>query len=674
MIIKSPITTDLNIDRLEDLYKLKPIMETTNLKINKSQIARELGVDRRTVDKYVNGFSKSKHRTSTNCLMPYMDIIRDLLSDENEQLFYYRRVLWQFLCDNHGYSGSYVNFCYYLNRVPEFAGYFNKRQPARVKAYIRYETPPGKQAQLDWKESLKLLTTDLGWVEVNVFVLILSFSRYRVYRMSMTKSQDVLLSLLDDAFQTFSGVPEEIVTDNMKTVMDEPRTKGSPGKVNVRFRQFADDYGFRVQPCVAATPRTKGKVESPMRILDELRAYNGKLSYTGFIELLARINDRENSKVHPGTGKIPLMYLKKEKDALSPLPQELIRHPYQLMDHKTTVDESGLFRCSGKQYSAPPEYIGKTVTLQIHDDYIHVYCNTKLIALHPVSEKKINYKEEHYTALARMTHSFAESKIEKRAKENLNAIGAISIYQQTEKNLATLRLNQMKLHLEDVANSVGSESLSFTEGLLKLTNYELDFKESSAAANTIHAAAFPFVKTLKDFDFDFQPSVSEKQMQEFCSLGFMERAENIVFLGSSGVGKTHLATAIGISAAQHHNITYFIKCHELLQQLKKAKLENRLETRLKHLNRYKLLIIDEIGYLPINKEDSNLFFQLIDMRYEKKSTILTTNINFGDWDSVFYDAVVADAILNRVLHHSHVVTITGNSYRLKDHITEDSSR
>lgn len=95
---------------------------------------------------------------------------------------------------------------------------------------------------------------------------------------------------------------------------------------------------------------------------------------------------------------------------------------------------------------------------------------------------------------------------------------------------------------------------------------------------------------------------------------------------------------------------------------------------MKHLNRYKLLIIDEIGYLPINKEDSNLFFQLIDMRYEKKSTILTTNINFGDWDSVFYDAVVADAILNRVLHHSHVVTITGNSYRLKDHITEDSSR
>lgn len=245
-----------------------------------------------------------------------------------------------------------------------------------------------------------------------------------------------------------------------------------------------------------------------------------------------------------------------------------------------------------------------------------------------------------------------------------------SIYQQVSKNLETLRLGQMALHLQEVADRVSSENLSFSEGLLKLSNYEVDFKENSSSNNTIKAAAFPFVKTLNDFDFDFQPTVSEKQMQEFCSLGFMEHAENIVFLGNSGVGKTHLATAIGIEAAKHHNITYFIKCHNLLQQLKKAKLENRLEQRLKHFNRYKLLIIDEIGYLPIDKEDSNLFFQLIDMRYEKKSTILTTNISFGDWDSVFYDAVVADAILNRILHHSHVVKITGKSYRLKNMISE----
>lgn len=170
-----------------------------------------------------------------------------------------------------------------------------------------------------------------------------------------------------------------------------------------------------------------------------------------------------------------------------------------------------------------------------------------------------------------------------------------SIYRQTVQNLETLRLNQMKLHLDEAVQDVGTQNLSFSEGLLKLTNYEVDFKEKSAAQNMIHAAAFPFVKTLADYDFEFQPSVSEAQMQEFCTLGFMEKAENIVFLGSSGVGKTHLATAIGIAAARHHNITYFVKCSSLLQQLRKAKLENRLEARLKHFNRYKLLIIDEIG-------------------------------------------------------------------------------
>ena len=425
MIIKSPVTTNLKIEKLEDLYKLKPFMESANLKINKSQIARELDVDRRTVDKYINGFHKSKHRTSSNCLTHYKDIIRELLSDENEQVFYYRRVLWQYLCDNHGYHGAYSNFCYYLSREPEFAAYFRKRLPAKSEAYIRYETPVGKQAQLDWKESLRLLTTDLGWVEVNIFVLLLSFSRYRIYRMVPTKSQDVLFFCLDDAFTVFGGVPEEIVTDNMKTIMDQPGTRGPKGKINIRFQQFADDYGFRVQPCIAATPKTKGKVESPMRILDELRAYNGRLTYLGFVELLAKINDRENSKVHPGTGKIPLMYLKKEKDSFGPLPQQTIRNPYQLVDHKVRIDNASLFHYRGKQYSVPPEYIGKSVTLQVYDDYIHVYCNMKLIALQPLSEKKINYQEDHYRDLICRTHSFAEENIAARAKENLRALGAV---------------------------------------------------------------------------------------------------------------------------------------------------------------------------------------------------------------------------------------------------------
>lgn len=246
-----------------------------------------------------------------------------------------------------------------------------------------------------------------------------------------------------------------------------------------------------------------------------------------------------------------------------------------------------------------------------------------------------------------------------------------SIYRQLCANLEQLKLPQIALHLEEVSSLVSSGSLSFSEGLLKLSNYEADFQTEKAASSMIKAAAFPFIKEIKDYEFDFQPSVNQQEIMELATLRFVENAENLVFLGTSGVGKTHLATSIGIEAAKKRYSTYFIKCTDLLHQLKKAQIENRLENRLKHFCHYRLLVIDELGYLPINKEDSNLFFQLIDKRYEKKSTILTTNINFNEWDSIFYDAVVANAILDRLLHHSHVVTITGRSYRLKDHIKQE---
>lgn len=243
-----------------------------------------------------------------------------------------------------------------------------------------------------------------------------------------------------------------------------------------------------------------------------------------------------------------------------------------------------------------------------------------------------------------------------------------STYQQLNISLEKLKLMQMKEHLEEVSNFVSQNKLSFSDGLLKLCNYEIDYKTEVASKSMIKAAAFPFVKTIEDYDFEFQPCVDKQEILELATLRFMENSENVVFLGSSGVGKTHLATSIAIVAASKRYSTYFIKCHDLLQQLKRAKMENRLENKLKYINRYKLLIVDELGYLPIDKEDSNLFFQLVDMRYEKKSTILTTNINFNDWDSIFNDTIVANAILDRILHHSKVITINGRSYRVKDYI------
>lgn len=249
-----------------------------------------------------------------------------------------------------------------------------------------------------------------------------------------------------------------------------------------------------------------------------------------------------------------------------------------------------------------------------------------------------------------------------------------SSYTKLIHNLKYLKLNQMVAHLDETIDFMNHNNLSFIDTLIKLTDYEIHMKEINMIKAMVKVAAFPHLKEIKDFDFSFQPSINKDQILDFTTLRFIEQKENIVFLGSSGVGKTHLATSIGIVAAKKRISTYFIKCHDLLLNLKKAKLENRLETRLKHYNKYKLLIIDEIGYLPIDEDDAKLFFQLIDMRYEKKSTIFTTNANFKSWGEIFQDPKLANAILDRILHHATVVHIVGESYRLKDHIqTEKKS-
>ena len=157
-------------------------------------------------------------------------------------------------------------------------------------------------------------------------------------------------------------------------------------------------------------------------------------------------------------------------------------------------------------------------------------------------------------------------------------------------------------------------------------------------------------------------------------MSFIDNHENIIFVGNPGTGKTHLAVALGIEAAKHRNSVYFITCHNLIQKLNKAQRENRLDKQLQHLAQYKLLIIDEIGYLPVDHQGSNLFFQLIARRYMKKSTIVTTNMPFSKWGEIFSDNTLASAVLDRLLHYSHIIRITGNSYRIKDKIAETDSR
>ena len=243
-------------------------------------------------------------------------------------------------------------------------------------------------------------------------------------------------------------------------------------------------------------------------------------------------------------------------------------------------------------------------------------------------------------------------------------------YNKLLNNLDVLKMDKIKEFYPKYIGMPGVNNKTLTEALYELTEKEIAFRTERAGQTQIQVSAFPFRKDLSDYDFDFQPSINKKEIEELNTLGFLERHENVLFVGSCGVGKTHLAVALGITVAKSHKSVYFITCHNLITQLNKAFFENKLESRLKHFCKYELLIIDEIGYLPIDKQGANLFFQLIARRYEKHSTIITTNINFSKWGEIFSDNVIANAILDRLLHHSTVITIKGPSYRIKDKIKE----
>jgi DNA replication protein DnaC len=233
-------------------------------------------------------------------------------------------------------------------------------------------------------------------------------------------------------------------------------------------------------------------------------------------------------------------------------------------------------------------------------------------------------------------------------------------------NLENLKMRKTLEILENYLERAVRDKLNIVEVLDHIFSQEADNRRKLAYEKQVQMSGFPIKKTLCDFDFTFQPSIDLRQIDELATMRFVGNAENVIFLGPLGVGKTHLATALGMVAAQHRFSVYYINCHTLIEQLKKSHYENRLADKLKVLGKYKLLIIDEIGYLPMDIQGANLFFQLIARRYEKSSTIFTSNKTFSQWNEVFADITIASAILDRVLHHATVINIKGESYRLKE--------
>lgn len=241
-----------------------------------------------------------------------------------------------------------------------------------------------------------------------------------------------------------------------------------------------------------------------------------------------------------------------------------------------------------------------------------------------------------------------------------------TMIEKIKNNLLILNMKNTYENIDSYLEQGIKNKIGLQEFLNTILENEASSKINRTVENQIRVAGFPSRKTFELFDFNFQPTLDIEKINDLRTLRFIENKENVVFLGTPGVGKTHLATALGIEAIEHKYSTYFINCHVLIQNLLKANFENKLEEKLKLYSKYKVLIIDEIGYLPTNIQGANLFFQLIARRYEINTTIFTTNKNFGEWGEIFQDNVISAAIIDRVLHHCNVVKIIGESYRLKE--------
>ncbi len=231
--------------------------------------------------------------------------------------------------------------------------------------------------------------------------------------------------------------------------------------------------------------------------------------------------------------------------------------------------------------------------------------------------------------------------------------------------LQRLRLGALDERLDALLSEAARREMTFLDFLDSVLTEELASKQRKRVAMGISIAHFPATKTLDDFDFRFQPSIDHKLVRELATGRFIANAENVVLFGPPGVGKTHLAIALGRAAVEAGHGVLFESATALLGALSRAETEGRLDERLRFYAKPKLLVLDELGYLPFERRSAHLFFQLVARRYERASTLITTNQLVTHWGTVFGDEVLASAILDRLLHHSHTMVIQGESYRLK---------
>ena len=404
----------MNKEYKEKIEKIKQellVMKTLNIKPNFSELSRIYKIDRRTIKRYNEGYPKENIKTIRKSKL---DKFKDEIKEKLELPGITITGLYQYFIKEED-IGTYSNFYKYIKK-------YNLKPKKNNKTHLRYETEFGQQLQFDWKEDIKMVSKHGELFEFNVFSSTLGASRLHVFIYSKFKTRIDVQRCLIKTFEYIGGVPKELLTDNMSSIVDtKTRT------FYKEFITFTNDMQTKPKNCKPRHPYTKGKDESANRFMSWLIPYNNEFEdEQELIKIISEINLKVNRQVNSTIGVAPIMLFNKEKEYLQPLPNSKIMDQYLIDTVRVKISNESLFYYKGKKYSVPNKFINYTLDVQEDNNKLYVYYNKELITIHAISEKNINYKEEHYIdGLTNILKNKTQEQIEALAKQNLENLNRL---------------------------------------------------------------------------------------------------------------------------------------------------------------------------------------------------------------------------------------------------------